>query len=99
MNKIGMILIGTLLYILSSFFAYSFFSSQGATFHSPISYKAPSNGVGPTVDNSEPKTEECPLNGEMLTKTQKTAWLKRRPMAIMIENHKEAKMCTCPLWR
>lgn len=40
---------------------------------------------------SEPKTEECPLNGGMFTKTEKGIWEKRRPMGIMIENHLDAR--------
>ncbi len=40
---------------------------------------------------AEPLTEVCPINGAMMTKTQKDAWVTRRPMGIMIENHTEAR--------
>lgn len=40
---------------------------------------------------SEPKTESCPLNGRMHTKKAKDSWVTRRPLAIMIENHTEAR--------
>lgn len=44
----------------------------------------------PTVV-SEPLTEECPTNGEMMSKTAKAKWEKRRPLAVVIENHHEAR--------
>ena len=42
-------------------------------------------------DPSEPRTESCPLNGNMHTKKAKDAWSKRRPLAVMIENHVESR--------
>jgi len=42
-------------------------------------------------DLGEPKTEECPINGRMMTKAQKQEWEKRRPLGIMIENHVESR--------
>jgi hypothetical protein len=38
-----------------------------------------------------PKTEECPINGEMFTKVEKDIWSTRRPLTAMIENHYEAR--------
>lgn len=38
-----------------------------------------------------PKTEACPLNGAMYSQPQKELWLKRRPLAVMIENTKAAR--------
>lgn len=84
-------------FLISGYSSYSFFSGGGGTdFVSPLSkYKAPStNGNSNNINNEEskePKTEECPINGEMLTKTQKAKWETRRPMGVMIENHKEAR--------
>lgn len=43
------------------------------------------------IDPAEPKDQECPLNGELFTLTEKNAWEKRRPLAVMIENHEEAR--------
>ncbi|MDO8609428.1 MAG: DUF3048 domain-containing protein [bacterium] len=92
------IVIGILVFVflISGFASYSYFSnSKGGGFLSPLSnYTAPkSNGNGTTdvTVPSEPKTEECPINGEMLTKTQKVKWVTRRPLGVMIENHKEAR--------
>lgn len=42
-------------------------------------------------DPNEPKSESCPLNGAMHTKKAKDNWQARRPLAVMIENHVEAR--------
>lgn len=39
----------------------------------------------------EPKDQPCPLNGQMYTITEKNAWEKRRPLAVMIENSPDAR--------
>ncbi|MFA6080982.1 MAG: DUF3048 domain-containing protein [Patescibacteria group bacterium] len=82
------------IFILSGVFTYSIFSAEkGVSFLSPITYKAPTseNGKTESVINTEPKTEECPLNGQMLSKTERKIWEGQRPLGIMIENHKEAR--------
>lgn len=38
-----------------------------------------------------PKTDECPLNGQMYTKQEADIWNTRRPIIQMIENHVEAR--------
>jgi hypothetical protein len=38
-----------------------------------------------------PKTEECPINGQKYTKVEGDTWNTRRPIAMMIENHVEAR--------
>lgn len=38
-----------------------------------------------------PKNQECPLNGMMYTQLEKDAWSKRRPLAVMVENHLESR--------
>lgn len=82
------------LFILSTVTTYSFFSTESSQFFlSPISYQPPKsgNGANETAAVNEPKTEECPLNGKMLSKSQKNVWEKQRPLGVMIENHKEAR--------
>ena len=44
-----------------------------------------------TEDPTQPKTEICPLNGSMHTKLAMESWIKRRPLAIMVENHTESR--------
>ncbi len=40
---------------------------------------------------SGPKTEVCPLNGQLFTKEEKDLWSTRRPMSVMIENHADSR--------
>lgn len=42
-------------------------------------------------DPTAPRTAECPLNGNMHTEKAKEAWITRRPLAVMIENHQESR--------
>jgi len=50
-----------------------------------------SDGKISRVDLSKPKTEECPINGEMYTKEQKDLWMTKRPIVAVIENHLESR--------
>ena len=43
------------------------------------------------VDISGAKEESCPLNNKKYTKEEKKVWEKRRPLAVMIENHEESR--------
>jgi len=43
------------------------------------------------IDPSIPRTEACPLNGKLYTKQERETWEKRRPLAVMIENHAESR--------
>ncbi len=43
------------------------------------------------IDSNEKKDQACPLTGKYYTKTEREAWEKRRPLAVMIENHPEAR--------
>ncbi len=45
----------------------------------------------PKVDPSLPRTEVCPLNGQMFTKEERDVWMTRRPLAVMIENSVDAR--------
>ncbi len=38
-----------------------------------------------------PKTESCPINGQMFTKAEKDIWETRRPIATIIENHVDSR--------
>lgn len=56
---------------------------------SPVRTPGPDGSV--TIDPSEPRTEECPINGQLLTKTERGIWEKRRPLYVMIENHTDSR--------
>jgi len=88
-----MIMGGFLLYFASTGVAYAAFRYLGQEMEiGPISPLPEAlEGGGLRVDLSQPKTEECPLNGGMFTKDEKKIWEKRRPLTVMIENHAEAR--------
>ncbi len=41
--------------------------------------------------SNEPKTEVCPINGKLFTKSEKNLWETRRPILAMIENHVDSR--------
>jgi hypothetical protein len=43
------------------------------------------------IDPDLPKTESCPLNGKMFSKPERDIWETRRPMAVSVENHADAR--------
>ena len=49
------------------------------------------DSVRSRIDVSQPKTEECPINGAMFTKAEKAIWEGRRPLIAMIENHLDSR--------
>ncbi|KKU09071.1 MAG: hypothetical protein UX13_C0050G0006 [Candidatus Woesebacteria bacterium GW2011_GWB1_45_5] len=38
-----------------------------------------------------PKNKECPINGQMYTKSEEDVWNTKRPITAVIENHEEAR--------
>jgi len=91
-NKKIAIIVGAVVLVISAVVSYFMFSGQSSFMANPTSsYKPPTASGSTTAQNNEPKTEECPINGALLTKTQKSLWEKRRPMGVMMENHKEAR--------
>jgi len=43
------------------------------------------------IKPDEPKDQACPLNGKKFTLTERQAWEKRRPLAVMIENTPDSR--------
>lgn len=89
------VIVSIVLYLITAGVAFSLFSSRMPG----VSQQkwSGSEGIVPTVasqvdeDPSIPRTEACPLNGSLKTKQAKDAWTNRRPLAVMIENHEEAR--------
>lgn len=89
--------------ILTAILAIIVFGLSSGVSYSAFSKILPAGGLagltgplpGPSTvvkDNPNlPKTEACPLNGSMHTKEARAAWEQRRPLAVMIENHQEAR--------
>lgn len=75
----------------SSFFAFRTFSAPSGPLTSPLTEQEEQEGVLVKVDPGAPKTESCPLNGQMLTKAERDAWEEKRPLVVMIENHHESR--------
>ncbi|TSC86325.1 MAG: Uncharacterized protein G01um10147_937 [Microgenomates group bacterium Gr01-1014_7] len=90
---LALIIVSVVIYVASTSVSYSVFSKivkpQGIKEAMVTSLPGASSVV--TEDPNEPKTESCPLNGSMRTKRAREAWEKRRPLAVMIENHSEAR--------
>lgn len=85
-------ILSIVLFVTSTGVSYSLFS-QGTPLDktNSLSTSLPSASGSVTEDPSEPKTEACPLNGQLRTQKAKDNWEKRRPLAVMIENHTEAR--------
>jgi len=82
---------------------FAFFVSTGVSFgvtsylYSPgnggpiTPIATPPSGSGLNIDPGEPKVAECPVNGEMFTKTEAGVWETRRPIVAMIENSVDSR--------
>lgn len=93
MNK-KIVLFLLFIYLSATYLSYSFFAKEFyQTFHSPLAKTAfqTKNDNDEEINNQEPKTEECPLNGQLYSQSKKKLWEKRRPLGVMIENHTEAR--------
>ncbi len=89
--KIFLILAGLGLYFLTTGVSYATFNFLRTEPQAEFATPVPQEGEGLAIDPSEPKTETCPLNGKLYTQTERKVWDTRRPLAVMIENHKEAR--------
>lgn len=89
-----LIIVAVVLYSVSAGISYSIFNSLGGTSSSSSSKSTSSIPGAPGMEDEDPslpRTEACPLNGELHTKPAREAWDNRRPLAVMIENHEEAR--------
>jgi hypothetical protein len=87
-------IVSIILFSVTAGGAYSFFST-GKVSLSNLAITSGSSNL-PTADSggedpSHPKTESCLLNGSMHSKAAAEAWEKRRPLAVMVENHQESR--------
>lgn len=90
-NKKSKIILGLVgLYLLSAGISYFAFSYFGPGLGVPLS-PAGISQKRDQLDTSGPKTEECPINGKLFTKTEREIWSLRRPLNIMIENHQDSR--------
>lgn len=88
-----MVIMAVVLYTVSAGVAFSVFSTAGVgtQIAQNVDTSLPEAGGIVEEDPSLPRTEACPLNGNLHTKPAKEQWDKRRPLAVMIENHQESR--------
>jgi hypothetical protein len=98
MNKqqyITTAIIGLALYLISTGVSFAAFSVMGGKKAAPAGSISDVTGSPNQehfiIDPSIPRTEVCPLNGKLYTKGERETWEKRRPLAVMIENHAESR--------
>lgn len=87
-------IISVVLYMATAGVAFSLFAGKAggiASKGSASTVSVPSVANQIDEDPSLPRTEACPLNGSLKTKQAHDAWNNRRPLAVMIENHQEAR--------
>lgn len=88
-------IVGLALYLIATGLSYAGFTYLSDS--KPATYPALTDSAGNPVqdhfniDPSIPRTEACPINGQMFTKQEREAWEKRRPLAVMIENHSDSR--------
>lgn len=88
-----MSIVGIALYLIATGLSFGAFSLLGKGGIVPDAAKQDAKGPQEhfVVDPSLPKTETCPLSGAYFTKPERELWEKRRPLAVMIENHAESR--------
>ncbi len=101
MKNKGVILTAVLVYLAAAATTYWVLSNKESGQMGATNYQSPTakeqqaqaatpKGIG-DIAPKDPKTEECPINGQMYSKAQQQRWSMRRPLGIMIENHTEAR--------
>ena len=90
-KKILTFIIGSIvLYAASAGISYMVFNKF---LSGPVSISTPFGNLTDITSGSEEGTKDrpCPLNGAMYTKAREDTWEKRRPLAVMVENHAESR--------
>lgn len=98
-KKTFIITLACMAYLISAVISYTVFSAKAVSTPSAAPVTTPVGQPANTgndyqakiFDQNQPKTEECPVNGEVYSKEQRQWWEKHRPLGVMIENHQEAR--------
>lgn len=99
MNKkeiINYLVLVILLFLLSSGLSYALFSLANKKIQpdqakTPLIKENQPQISSFEIDPSIPRTEVCPLNGQLHTQKEKEIWETRRPLGVMVENHVESR--------
>lgn len=80
------------IYLATTALSYLIFTKTplAQKFFSPLPPPTTSNG-DLVFDDSLPKTEPCPINGQKYSKQQREWWEDHRPLGVMIENHENSR--------
>jgi hypothetical protein len=86
------ILLAIIFYLGATAGSYFLFTKTplASRLNAPVPPKVDTNGKL-VFDDSLPKTEPCPMNGQKYSKQQREWWEKHRPLGVMIENHENAR--------
>ena len=89
------LLIAVVVYAISAGLSYAVFTKIGLPMsRTVVEENLPEEtalGALLNIDPNEPRDQACPLNGKLYTNTERQAWEKRRPLAVMIENDVNAR--------
>lgn len=92
------LIIALVIYIVSAAGSYSAFSALNSTEQSAetpassvLDEEETALGLLLNISPDEPRDQECPLNGVLLTQTERNAWEERRPLFVLIENAPDAR--------
>lgn len=97
MNKqqyITTTVIGLALYLIAtgiSFAGFTYAAKQPEAVTAPTTTTTGGPQSHFDIDPKIPRTEVCPMNGQLYTKQEREAWEKRPPLAVMIENHEDSR--------
>ncbi len=85
-------IIGLAIYLFVTGLSFAGFSYAGRFLPGRVTAPIPNGTQGRfVIDPNAPKTEACPINGKLYTADERKIWETRRPLAVMIENHVEAR--------
>jgi len=84
-------IIGLALYLIVTGLSFAGFRYGSKRLLPGAASPIPTEGEHFVVDPTAARTESCPLNGKLFTKAEREMWEKRRPLAVMIENHAESR--------
>ena len=96
-NKLLQVLIIATVYFLSTSFGYFVFARTSGQFGGSGEETISGSGVSGNdfdaveFDQSDPKTEICPLNGIKYSSKQRKWWETHRPLGVMVENHTDSR--------
>lgn len=85
------IIIYSLIFVVGFLASYLYFLDSYAPSGAVAYFQAKFADSGADSKQNEPKTENCPINGQLYGKTQKALWETRRPLGIMVENSTDAR--------